>query len=208
MKKAICTILTAFLLCSSAYGCRNQNNAVVSSSILSSPPKTSDRQTTSSDQHPYDIDEESYEKLPVGIERIDDSTLKFKINSSRYSVIFPSEFWICNGDYTPERGIYLQNDEGTATLLMEAVEDNFVDNDKLADYLKAKYPKAELLKNENDVVITAEKEDNSGNRFTLIQKITATDNGYVLAAISCQSENKKSYQALCNVISIIKTEKN
>ncbi len=199
MKKNICILLlciTAVLVFS---GCQNQKQNNVSAVLQ---PSVNPNLSSKENQDNESSDEESYESLPKRVERKDKDTLKYKIESSAYTVFFPDLFFIQDSDYKPERGIYLQNDEGTATLIIEAVEDNIVDNEQLNAYLRGKYPETEISNDESCVVLTKESEDLNGNHFILIQKMQTNENGYIIAAVSCKKEVSENYKKLIDHIYI------
>lgn len=135
--------------------------------------------------------------LPYGVERASKNKLKYKTSILSLSVEFPDEFYIESGDYKPKYGIYLQNDTGTATLLIEAVNDNTLTYRQLKDYLIEKYPKADVTTTDKkEVICKMSMTDKNSNEFFSMQKFKTVKGGYHLASLNCRTSEKEKYSSL------------
>lgn len=206
MKKFFCAVVIGMVILSVS-GCRSgtsENSLVTSENTVGSSVISSSRTRSEPEES-----EESEENLPNGILRKDKDTLSVTLKSvSVYDVAFPSEFSIQDEDLIPERGIYLQNDEGTATLLIELVDDNSLENHDLEDYIKAKYPDAEVSATEEDVICIYEKTDENENDCSVFQMTRTTDNGYITALLCCRDEDRETYRGVFEKISITEISDN
>lgn len=81
------------------------------------------RDTDPDDPYSSEAEQSAPSGLPDGLKRASDTKLTFTSSVLSLSATFSDEFCVLNRDYTPKYGIYLQNKQGTATLLAESVED-------------------------------------------------------------------------------------
>ena len=157
----------------------------------SSDAKKDESNTSEPEQ---ESDSETSFIIPDGITRASKKSLCYKTSILSLSVSFPEEFHIISDDYTPEYGVYLQNDTGTATLLIEAVSEKDVNYRQIRAYILKKYPDAQItINNRKELICKAEMTDNDGNIFCQLQKYKIVKNGYHLTAICCRPEDKDKY---------------
>ncbi|MBQ1659315.1 MAG: hypothetical protein II059_05670 [Clostridia bacterium] len=166
------------------------------------PDKTSSETQDEQTSEPEHIIENSF-VLPEGIKRVSKKYLSYQTSILSLSVSFPEEFHIISNDYRPEYGVYLQNDTGTATLLIEAVSEKDVSYRQIRAYILKKYPDAQItVNNKKELICKAEMTDNDGNIFCQLQKYRIVKNGYHLAAICCRTEDKDKYIKSLSEISL------
>ena len=195
MKKALLILITAAVFAAAAAGCGSEKPNSKSQTSFYSSSRLSKQISDSSTKASQNEETTVPEILPKGVKRSDKNTLQYTTSGNNvFTVYFPSEFSSQNNDLTPTNGIYLQNDEGTATLLIEFVDYDAVSNDELADYLKEKYPDSEVSLTDSGVIFTDTATDNGGNEFTLFRKISMADNGYITAALCCGSDIEDKYK--------------
>ncbi len=145
-------------------------------------------------------EETSFVAFPKGISTYSKNKLQY--TDGTISVIFTDEFYISNEDYKPKNGVYLQNTDGTATLLIETVEDNPVTNEEMLAYLYETYPYSEISALENnDIVSWYIVTDKAGNNIITFQRIQTTGSGYRQICLNCRQADKDKYQKIFNAIS-------
>ena len=135
--------------------------------------------------------------LPEGVKKAANGRLRYSTSVLSLSVTFSDEFCILNKDYTPDNGVYLQNAEGTATLLVEAVGDNTLTYRNMTAYLREQYPEARVYATDRkDVVCKMNSVDRSGNKICILEKIRVKTGGYNSAVICCRPEEKEKYEGV------------
>ncbi len=213
MKKFIC-IISALILSTTVFvGCKNKvsesseisESSVITQNSQKQEPSSGDVsiQQESIIESSAEYSEESIEvSLPEGITRTSGgSKLKYTNSVLSLSVTFPSEFCILNNDYKPIYGIYLQNTDGTATLLMESVEDTTTTASDLADVLKEKYPDTEIyITDYRDVVCKRTYTDRAGNEVMSFLKVKPKTGGYNEILLTCSLDEKDKFEAVFNQI--------
>ncbi len=143
-------------------------------------------------------------ELPDGVIRTSKGKLKFTTSVLSLSVTFSDEFCIRNNDYNPKYGIYLQNTEGTATLLLESVEDKTLSYRNMTAYLREQYPEARVYATDNkEIVCKMNSMDQSGNKICIMQKLRVRTGGYNCAVICCRTDDKAKYEAVLNDITYL-----
>ncbi len=139
--------------------------------------------------------------LPEGVRTTAQGKLRFSTSVLSLNVTFPDEFCIQNKDYLPKYGIYLQNMAGTATLLLESVEDKTMTSKQMSDYLKQKYPDASIFTNDKrDIIFKLNTMDSSGSPYCLMQKIRMKSGGYNQILLCCRPSEKSAYAKIFNEI--------
>ena len=142
-------------------------------------------------------------KLPVGVSRASKGKLKYTSSVLSLNAVFPEEFCILNTDYIPKYGIYLQNAEGTATLLAESVEDTTLTYRQMSEYLKSRYPDARVYTTDRkDVICKMTTTDQSGNEIYVFQRIKVKNGGYNEIALCCRPEESAKYEKAFNETSL------
>ena len=140
-------------------------------------------------------------ELPEGLTKASRGKLRFTTSVLSLSVTFPDEFCVLNEDYIPPYGIYLQNKEGTATLLVESVGDKTLTYRNMTAYLREQYPEARVYATDRkDVVCKMNSIDRSGNKIFILQKLRVKTGGYNSAVICCRPEEREKYEAVLNDI--------
>lgn len=144
-------------------------------------------------------EEESEESTPVvlpeSVQRAGTGKLRYSASVLSLRVTFPDVFCIKNNDYIPDYGIYLQNTDGTATLLMESVTDNTMTTSQMSAYVRGQYPSAKVYTtDEKDIVCKMDMLDQSGKQFYLMQKLRVKAGGYSQIVICCKPEEKNIYE--------------
>ena len=131
------------------------------------------------------------------------SKLRYTSSVLSLSATFPDEFCILNTDYIPKYGIYLQNTDGTATLLAESVEDTTLTYRQMSEYLKSRYPDARVYTtDQKDVVCRMTTTDQSGNEIYVFQRIKMKNGGYNEIALCCRPEDISKYERSFNETSL------
>lgn len=196
-------IITAAL--ASMWGCSSTgedsaSKGTSSAPSLSSYTDTAESSTQISVRH-TPIEEKKKPSLPSEIRSIGDGRLSYSTSVLSMSVTFPYEFRFKAEDYQPPYGIYLQNDTGTATLLLEAVNDNTISYRDMKEYLQDKYPQAEIhITDKKDVTCKRTMTDSSGNSYIAMQKYRLVKGGYQLASLCCLPEEDKKYSSVFSEI--------
>ncbi len=220
MKKLLCVLLlsaTVLQLCACSGNTEQSSvsEAPVVSYSDSDDSDNSSNQTDSYDDHSavlsivseessvsdisYDTSEEDYEssaeiRPPVGVSIEPGGKFKFTSSVLSLSVTFPDEFCIINDDYSPQYGIYLQNTSGTATLLLEAVEDETLTHRQLAGYLRSQYPDSEVyITDKKEVLCQLATTDKNGNSVYVMQKFQTRSGGYNKIVLCCKPDEKSKY---------------
>lgn len=140
--------------------------------------------------------------LPDGVARASRGKLRFTTSVLALSVTFSDEFCILNKDYNPKYGVYLQNSDGTATLLVESVGDNTLTYRNMTAYLREQYPEARVYANDRkEVVCKMNSVDRSGNKICILEKIKVKSGGYNSAVICCRPDDKAKYESILDDIS-------
>ena len=140
-------------------------------------------------------EEISFVEFPKGLSTYSKDKLKYTDGS--ISVIFTDEFFIPNKSYTPKSGVYLQNNDGTATLLIEKVDDKTVTNEEMLAYLYENYPYSEISSAENgDIISWYIVTDKTGHNAVTFQKIRLTDNGYHQICLNCRQADMEKYRKI------------
>lgn len=144
---------------------------------------------------------QSSRSLPTGVSEYSKNKLRFTTSVLSLSAVFSDEFCIEADDYKPQYGIYLQNDTGTATLLIEAVNDTTMSYRQLKENLAQLYPDSEIRTTDKKEVICQRKmKDKSGKSYIAMQKFRVVKGGYHLAAICCHPEDKSVYYSVLSDI--------
>lgn len=139
--------------------------------------------------------------LPVGLTKSGKNKLKYTSSVLSLSVTFPNDFCIVNNDYTPSYGIYLQHKEGTATLLIESVEDTTYSQNEFANLLSEKYPDSDIYIDDYRCVICKRTyNDLSGNKITSFLKIKNKNGGYNEILLTCSSSDSSKFETVFNQI--------
>lgn len=142
--------------------------------------------------------------LPTGVQNAGKGKLRYSTSVLSLRVTFPEEFCIADNDYIPEYGIYLQNPEGNATLLLESVTDNSLSTSEMTSYLRSQYPSAKIYTtDQKDIVCKMDMLDRSGNQFYLMQRIRVKSGGYMKIVLCCKPELKDIYDRIFNEINFI-----
>ena len=171
----------------------------------SSPAEESSEQNSehSSEQSSKQSSEQSSQQnsaavsLPDGVTKAAHGKLRYSTSVLSLSVTFSDEFCILNNDYRPDNGIYLQNSDGTATLMLEAVGDNTLTYRNMTAYLRKQYPEARVYATDRkDVVCKMNSVDRSGNKICILEKIRVKTGGYNSAVICCRPEEKEKYEGV------------
>ncbi len=197
LKYILSAILLLLILCSCSKDNSQQEEVSSAPSKHSSYSENSVKASSSPFVTSRNSDTEKKDSLPYGVERASKNKLRYKTSVLSMSVVFPDQFYIEAGDYKPQYGIYLQNDTGTATLLMEAVNDNTLTYRQLKDYLSEKYPQAEIkTTNKKEVICRMSMTDKNGNEFYNMQKFKTSKGGYHLASLSCRPSDKEKYTSV------------
>lgn len=198
MKKPWGVLLPAVLVLSLCACAPSQENSSQPSLKASSQASVSGLQesaypfeTTSLSSEPSSQAEPT---LPGGVVKASSGKLRYTTSVLSLSAVFPDEFYVEAADYKPPYGIYLQNDTGTATLLIEAVNDSNMTYRQLKDYLSEQYPEADIrITDKKEVTCQRKMTDKSGKSFVVLQKFHLVRNGYHLAAICCRPSDKTIY---------------
>lgn len=215
MKKFVCIISSILLSMTALSGCNRGNTETSSPSQSSVQIQENSTQSSVSENTEISVSvQESSEELQESSEEPTESSLpvpegvtesgsKLRYTNSvlSLSVTFPREFCIINGDYTPLYGIYLRNIDGTATLLMESVEDTTTAPSDLADYLSEKYPDSEVyITDYREIVCKRQATDRAGNEVISFVKIKTKDGGYNEILLTCSIEDKEKFEPIFNQI--------
>ena len=146
-------------------------------------------------------DDTSSVTLPEGVTRAGMGKLKFTSSVLSLNVTFPEEFCVLNTDISPEYGIYLQNAEGTATLLLASVTDNTLTYRQMSDYLHQQFPDAKVSINDRkEVLCRIETNDLDGHPICILQKIKVRIGGYNQVVLCCSADTASSYTHTFNDI--------
>ncbi len=201
MKKLIAA--TLFILSfAGLFGCSPEEAAESSVSETASVMSSAESSEESSENSiPQSSVEES--SLPAHVVEDRKGYLKFTGSSGNISAVFPDDFSVLCTEYTPSDGIYLQNSDGTATLQIEAIENEGIDRETLVDYLEDNYSDAEVYVNDSkNIICKSAVTDGSGNKSVCYMKAVITEKGYNEAILYFKQSEKSKYEALFNKISI------
>lgn len=209
--KKITLILSAALLIAALAGCSGKSEE---SSTESSEQETtySAVSTTESSQisikRPAEssvvsqVSEES--RLPEKVTVKDKDTLNYKDSASNLNADFPKEFDTVSSEYKPSKGIYLSNPEGTATLQIEAVKNPGISSTDLVDYLKKKYPSADVsIDNKKKIICKTTVKNSKGQTVASYLKAEVTTEGYNELILYFQPEDKAVYEQVFNKINFV-----
>lgn len=204
MKKLV-SIIYAALLALTLCACSGGGDGAVSSQEPSKPSfsytKQESSRKTSSQPSRTDQASEDQRVLPTGVSVYSKNKLRFTTSVLSLSAVFSDEFCIEADDYKPQYGIYLQNDTGTATMLVEAVEDTTMSYRQLKENLSELYPDAEIrTTDKKEVICVRQMTDKSGKKFVDMQKFRVVKGGYQLAAICCRPDDKAVYYSVLSDI--------
>ena len=86
------------------------------------------------DFEPSEPESSKEPSYPDGITQKDSLTLEFKSKSKKVNAVFSAVFSEINSDTEPNDGIYLQTNNGKATLLLDFVENEGITQDDLVNY--------------------------------------------------------------------------
>lgn len=218
MKKFVCIIASVILSTAALYGCSGENSsdsensvqksdvAVIQSSVSDiSETDISEQQISSESKNENlsDVSQEESENSFVLPDGVTESGNKLKYTNSvlSLSVTFPKEFCILDQDYTPQYGIYLQNTDGTATLLVESVIDTTTAVNDLAAVLEEKYPDSEIyITDYREIVCKRESVDRAGNEVISFLKVKTKDGGYNEILLTCSVNDKDEFESIFNQI--------
>lgn len=176
----------------------DMSSADVSAADTNSPTVS---EPSAADQSLQEISEEDEVQYPVGVAPYSNGKLRFTTSVLSLSVVFPEEFCVLNTDYYPSYGIYLQNVDETATLLLESVVDKTLTYRQMADYLQHQYPTARVSTTDTkDVVCRMTMTDPDGHALYVQQKIRVRSGGYNAAVLCCRAEDRTQYERLFNEI--------
>ena len=197
MKKIVGMLLAGAVMLS-LWGCpQGQESVSEKPSAASRSSAVSRRETSSVSESASVASESSAEPervLPGGVTKASGNKLRFTTSVLSLSAFFPDEFYVEANDYKPQYGIYLQNDTGTATLLLEAVNDNTMTYREMKEYLQGLYPDAEVrITDKKEVTCQRRMTDKSGKQYLAMQKFHVVRGGYHLAAICCHPSDKALY---------------
>ena len=146
-------------------------------------------------------EEISFVEFPKGLSTYSKDKLKYTDGS--ITVIFTDEFYIENKSYTPKSGVYLQNADGTATLLAESIEDTTLTYRQMSEYLKNRYPEAKVYTSDRkDVICKMTTTDQSGNEIFVFRRIKVKNGGYNELTLCCRPEERSKYERVFNETSL------
>ena len=181
MKKTLLILISIAMLSGCSHG-EIQESSVMPSQIQESSVSES-------------TEEISFVEFPKGLSTYSKDKLKY--TDGGVNVIFTDEFFIPNESYTPKSGVYLQNADGTATLLIEKVDDKTVTNEEMLAYLYETYPYSEISSAENgDIISWYIVTDKTGHNAVTFQKIRLTDDGYRQICLNCRQVDMEKYQKI------------
>lgn len=201
--KKICVIMCILTAAAMLCGCGETENKA-------SKPETESSVITSSEQEPASENELSapessdVDRLPDGLTLNGTGMLRYTSPSGEMEAVFPNELCYVDDEYRPEDGIYLHNSDGTATLLLEAVNSVGVRRATLIEYLKEKYPDAEIyISDTRNIVCRTEFTDNSGRRLKAFMKAKISNNGYNEAILCFRPEDIGIYDNIFARITLL-----
>ena len=210
MKKAT-IILSAALLITFLAGCSGSGEESKSESSAQETASSVSSQTESSQisiKRPAEssvvsqVSEES--KLPDGITVKDKETFNYTNNTANLKVDFPKEFDSVSNEYKPTTGIYLGNQDGTATLQIEAVKNPDITSTDLIDFLKKKYSDSSVSINDKKKIICKTTVKNTkGQTVSAFLKAEVTTEGYNEIILYFRPEDKSVYEAVFNKINFV-----
>ena len=181
MKKTLLILISILILS----GC-SHSEAQESSYIPSQSQESSVAEST---------EEISFVEFPKGLSTYSKDKLKYTDGS--ITVIFTDEFFIQNKSYPPKSGVYLQNADGTATLLIEKVDDKTVTNEEMLAYLYENYPYSEISSAENgDIISWYIVTDKTAHNVVTLQKIRLAENGYHQICLNCRQADMEKYRKI------------
>lgn len=171
------------------------------SSLVSRSETSENKQQESTLQPSESTDNSAPAVLPAGVSRAGKGKLNFTSSVLTLNITFPQEFCVLNNDYAPLYGIYLQNREGTATLLLSSVEDNTLTYHEMMDYLKKQFPSAKVYTTDKkEVVCKLDTTDTNGNNISVLQKFRMKKGGYHQVALCCRQNDKAKYEKVLNEV--------
>ncbi len=173
-------------------------------------PQDSDKSPEPSDssaESSADASEASHQtapaELPPGLTRVSKGKLQFTSSVLSLNAVFPDQFCVIDTDYIPQYGIYLQNADGTATLLAESIEDTTLTYRQMSEYLKNRYPEAKVYTSDRkDVICKMTTTDQSGNEIFVFQRIKVKNGGYNELTLCCRPEERSKYERVFNETSL------
>ncbi len=143
------------------------------------------------------------EVLPSGVERVSTNYLRYSHKNFGTVVTFSEQFNTLCEDYKPTNGIYLQTADGTATLLLEQVEDYKITAKELVENLKQdKKNKSIQTDKHGDVSYQTTITDKKKNEVTVFQKIRLSEDGYTAFTLCCRPNDTEQYQKIFESISL------
>lgn len=217
LRQTVACIFCTVMLCYSACACSENNSetvtsvpaesSVTSAESVSSIPDKKESSTMSAPQSSAEVIGSSEysvidpSDMPAGMSK-SGNYYTYRNSVLSLSVKFPDTFCVIDEDYQPDYGIYLQNDEGTATLLLQSVTDHHLNHKEMAAYLKEHYPDAEVYISDNrEVICKLSTSDINGNSIMMFQKIKLQSGGYNEIVLCCREEEKSIYSNVFKKIS-------
>lgn len=201
MKRFI-AVAISILLFTSTFGCTpektDESSLTETTSLISSDESSQESIETS-----IPISDTEDISLPEHVFEDKQGFLRFTDSSGDISAVFPDEFSVLCTEYKPDCGIYLQNHDGTATLQIEAIENDGISREDLVDYLNETYTDSDIYINDaKNIICKTTVTDNSGNKSACYMKAVITDKGYNEAVLYFKAENENKYKSFFNKISI------
>ncbi len=202
MKKTVILILTAAFIISAA-GCGGKEKEEEASVTGSSPAIIHRESSVSSPESSTAVSSKQESRLPDGVHEEKEGFLRYTSPGKEITSVFSSEFNTENTEYRPAIGIMLSDDDGSATLQIEAVKNKGISRNDLVDYLKETYPDAEVYVTDNKQIICKSKiKDGSGTEVMAYLKAAVTDIGYNEAVLFFKESDKSKYETVFNRITL------
>ena len=209
MKKFLC-ILSFLLILSTVAGCSEKNNEESDLSYESSEEiseQTGDEVSVDIsevvDFEPSEPESSNEPSYPDGITQKDSLTQEFKSKSKKVNAVFSAVFSEINSDTEPNDGIYLQTNNGKATLLLDFVENEGITQDDLVNYLTETYNNT-LIETVSDDTVTCKIDalDEKDNEIAVYLKAVIKEGGYSEAVLCCDRNEKKTYDDIFETIEL------
>ncbi len=209
MKKFLC-ILSFLLILSTVAGCSEKNNEESDLSYESSEEiseQTGDEVSVDIsevvDFEPSEPESSKEPSYPDGITQKDSLTLEFKSKSKKVNAVFSAVFSEINSDTEPNDGIYLQTNNGKATLLLDFVENEGITQDDLVNYLTETYNNT-LIETVSDDTVTCKIDalDQKDNEIAVYLKAVIKEGGYSEAVLCFDRNEKKTYDDIFETIEL------
>ncbi len=209
MKKFLC-ILSFLLILSTVAGCSEKNNEESDLSYESSEEiseQTGDEVSVDIsevvDFEPSEPESSNEPSYPDGITQKDSLTLEFKSKSKKVNAVFSAVFSEINSDTEPNDGIYLQTNNGKATLLLDFVENEGITQDDLVNYLTETYNNT-LIETVSDDTVTCKIDalDQKDNEIAVYLKAVIKEGGYSEAVLCFDRNEKKTYDDIFETIEL------